>query len=314
MKKLVISLLLFALLLCACTFDGSESASETSEGSDISSVADRDISNDEDSYTSNDEDSSVDLSDDLSQDEGDSSTGEESDSSTDSSADSSAGEVSDAVLPSYAFPEDWDYRFAQPVIGSFKDYNDDDPGAHDAEDGMMFGYDERLTLGCSSWCGCIEYVCDVRASSVLEDQGSTSYSASHLAIEDRENIWAEGVDGVGIGETIDIKQMYLGSGDAELTFYSICIVNGNAKNEAKWQENGRVKSLKLYYEDEYMGLITLEDTMKPQYIDVSALQMRVGNGSYASFRFEITEVYEGSRYEDTCLTGIVIDFEGIYAH
>ena len=42
--------------------------------------------------------------------------------------------------------------------------------------------------------------------------------------------------------------------------------------------------------------------------------MKVGNGFDADFRFEIAEVYEGSKYEDTCLTGIIIDFNGIFAH
>ena len=63
-----------------------------------------------------------------------------------------------------------------------------------------------------------------------------------------------------------------------------------------------------------MGVIELEDTIDPQYVDIAPLQMKVGNGFDASFRFEITEVYEGSKYEDTCLTGIIIDFTGIYAH
>ncbi len=222
--------------------------------------------------------------------------------------------VNMTVEPSYSLPEGWNYRFGPSRIGSFKGYDGESAGAIDMNDGDVFGYDDRLTLGCSAWCGCIDYVCEVSASSVLADQGKVSYAAFHLAETNRENIWAEGVEGVGIGESVEIKQMYMGSGKTELTFNSICIVNGYAKNETKWQENGRVKSLKLYYEGVYMGLITLEDTMNPQYIDISAVQMRVGNGFDADFRFEIAEVYEGSKYDDTCLTGIVIDFEGIYAH
>ena len=221
--------------------------------------------------------------------------------------------VNMTVEPSYSFPTDWNYSF-KSEIGSFKGYDEDSPGAIDMEDGDVFGYDERLTLGCSVWCGCDRYVCEVKASSVLAPQGKTSYDASHLAIDDRENIWAEGVDGYGIGESIEIKQMYLGTGHAELTLYSMCIVNGNAKSATKWQENSRVKSMKLYYEGEYLGDIELEDTIKPQYIDLSPLNIKVGNGFDAHFRFEITDVYKGSKYDDTCLTGIIIDYEGLYAH
>ncbi len=217
------------------------------------------------------------------------------------------------VEPSYSFPADWDYSFSAE-IGSFMSYNDEDAAPLDDEDGEVFGYIDRLTLGCSTWCGCQSFVCDIKASSVLVPQGKISYGAAHLATDTRKTVWAEGVDGYGIGESIEIKQMYLGTGYAELTLYSICIVNGYAENETKWQENSRVKSMKLYYEGEYLGDIELEDTIKPQYIDLSPLKIKVGNGFDAHFRFEITDVYKGSKYEDTCLTGIIIDYEGLYAH
>ena len=48
--------------------------------------------------------------------------------------------------------------------------------------------------------------------------------------------------------------------------------------------------------------------MKPQYIDLTPLQMKVGNGREAVFQFSIAEVYEGSKYDDTCITGIEIGF------
>ena len=211
-------------------------------------------------------------------------------------------------------PAEWNYQFAAPMIGSFYGYNDEDAGAIDMEDGKTYGFDDRLTLGCSAWCGCTDYKCQVQASSTLAAQGSVTYDAEHLSDGNRDTVWAEGAAGTGIGESISITQMYAGSGDPEFTFTTICIVNGYAQNETKWQENGRVKSLKLYYEDEYIGVIVLEDTMKPQYIDVSPVRMKVGNGCEVNFRFEIAEVYEGTKYEDTCLTGIVIDFEGKYAH
>lgn len=216
--------------------------------------------------------------------------------------------------PTYELPKDWDYQFAAPQIGSFQGYSLEHAGTDDMEDGEYFGFADWLTGGCSAWCGGKEYVCEVEASSQLPDQGGVNYNAYNLRKENRNSVWAEGVDGNGIGESIFVKQMYTGTGDVEFTISNICIVNGYAQNETKWQENGRVKSLKLYYEDEYMGLITLEDTMNPQFIDVTPVQMKVGNGFDANFRFEIAEVYEGTKYEDTCLTGILIDFEGKYAH
>lgn len=220
--------------------------------------------------------------------------------------------VNQVVEPSYTVPKDWDYRFKDVEVRRFKYLYDGHPIEND--DGDIYGFNDRLTETCSDWCGCMQFVCDASASSVLENQGKVSYSAANLTDDTRKTVWSEGVDGLGIGETVEITQMYAGSGYPELDFYSICIVNGYAENKTKWQENGRVKSLKLYYQGEYMGLITLEDTINPQYIDISALQMKIGNGYKAEFKFEIAEVYEGSKYEDVCLTGISIDFKGIYAH
>ena len=48
--------------------------------------------------------------------------------------------------------------------------------------------------------------------------------------------------------------------------------------------------------------------MEPQFIDVSPVNMTVSNGREAVFRFEIADVYPGTKYEDTCLTGILIEF------
>ena len=63
-----------------------------------------------------------------------------------------------------------------------------------------------------------------------------------------------------------------------------------------------------------MGLIELKDTIEPQYIDVTSAQMKIGNGFTAEFSFEIAEVYKGTKYADTCLTGILIEFDGRRAH
>lgn len=49
-------------------------------------------------------------------------------------------------------------------------------------------------------------------------------------------------------------------------------------------------------------------TMSPER-DIQVL-----NGGMIEVRFEIAEVYPGSVYEDTCLTGLVMEFGGRHAH
>jgi len=208
-------------------------------------------------------------------------------------------------------PEGWSYQFAVPKIGSFKEYTEDSPACPvDMEGGIYFGYEDRLADGCSTWCACNDYYCKVTASSSLAPQGTQTYGAENLKSANRMNAWAEGVPGDGIGEIIEIREMYFGGGDPIFRYNEVCIVNGYAKDETTWLENNRVKSMKLYFMDEYIGTITLEDTMLPQYIDLSQVAMRVGNGCEAKFLFEITDVYKGTKYDDTCISGIVVEFEG----
>ncbi len=215
--------------------------------------------------------------------------------------------------PEYHLPEDWNYQFDTPEIGSFKAYDSEGTHVEDMANGKLYGFDEWFAA-CSSWCACAYFKSVPKASSTLQTLGSISYGAENLSSDSRENVWAEGIPGDGIGETIEICQVYMGSNDDDLCFTQLCIVNGYAKDEKKWTENNRVKSLKLYFEDEYMGLITLHDTIHPQYIDISPVKMTAGDGCLAKFRFEIAEVYKGTLYDDTCLTGIVIEFDGRGEH
>lgn len=212
-------------------------------------------------------------------------------------------------------PQAEDQRILKPWIGKFYI-----AGSAEAEDMLLFydedvfGFHDRMTWGCSSWCGCDEFYSNAVASSTLESQSGESYSASNLTEFFRDSTWCEGVEGSGIGETVEIKQLYRGGGDDIFTFSEFCIVNGYAMNESKWQANNRVSKLKVYYEDTYVATLLLEDTINPQFFDISQLNLTVGNGEEATFRFEIAGVYPGTTYDDTCITGIMIDFTGKYAH
>lgn len=60
--------------------------------------------------------------------------------------------------------------------------------------------------------------------------------------------------------------------------------------------------------------LELADTMQPQYFKLPKDDIKVLNGGMLEARFEILEVYPGSVYEDTCLTGLIMEFTGRYAH
>ncbi|MDE5933603.1 MAG: leucine-rich repeat domain-containing protein [Lachnospiraceae bacterium] len=192
-----------------------------------------------------------------------------------------------------------------------------------------FGYADWQWSGCSSWCACIDFEQDVRASSELASADGR-YAAEKVLWQNRDAAWAEGVEGPGIGESITYFQSCTYSVDnpwEEMTWenrepirngiYSyteICIVNGYAKNQKTWEENGRIKRLAMYIEGQLYAYLELEDTMLPQYFPLPENDIIVLNKGMLEVRFEIEEVYPGALYEDTCLTGLVMEFSGRHSH
>ncbi len=201
-------------------------------------------------------------------------------------------DINDVLGCTYEYTGTWDYQFPKPVVDRF-----------DNGEVQDFGFEEIKFQSGS------EYYSVASATSYLDPIGTNAYHPNNVTIANRQSAWAEGVEGLGIGESIELRQMYMGPGADTLSITRFCVVNGYAKNKDIWEKNGRVKELKVYFGDAYMGTITLEDCMEPQYIDVSAVNMTVNNGREAVFRFEIADVYPGTKYEDTCLTGIQIEFK-----
>lgn len=199
----------------------------------------------------------------------------------------------------------------------------------EAEDAPNFGYVDWQAPGCSSWCGAYGFEREVEASSELASANGR-YAAANVLIQDRQEAWAEGAAGPGIGESLVYRQsctygldnkweaLTYDNREPELDgfmrYSEICIVNGYAKNRQTWEENGRVKKLLMYVEDRPYAWLELEDTILPQYFMLPEDDIKVLNGGMLEARFEIVEVYPGSVYEDTCLTGLVMEFTGRYAH
>ncbi|MCM1386577.1 MAG: leucine-rich repeat domain-containing protein [Bacillus sp. (in: Bacteria)] len=198
------------------------------------------------------------------------------------------------------------------------------------ENAPNFGYSDWQWSGCSSWCGVWDFEQEVTASSELAS-GTGRYSADNVTKQERGTAWAEGVDGNGVGESLLYRQRCVCGTDNEwdalcqwkdvaprsdgfLRYTEICIVNGYARDESVWEKNGRVKKLMMYVEDKPYACLELEDTIFPQYFTLPEDDIKVLNGGMLEVRYEIMEVYPGSEYEDTCLTGLVMEFSGRYAH
>lgn len=166
--------------------------------------------------------------------------------------------------------------------------------------------------GCSWYCG--GYVDTIYASSHLAPQGKYNYESSNLHDWDYRTPWVEGAEGYGIGETITYE--FLAS-NPRIT--EIIIVNGFTLDENSWFENSRVKTLKVYLNNEEFAILELKDTKNDQVFTFDPIGLR-GSEDYEvlktmpnwSLKFEILEVYEGDLYEDTAITEIY--FDGIDVH
>ena len=210
-----------------------------------------------------------------------------------------------------------------------------------AEDAQDYGFEE-WHAPCGEFCAMPGGGLGIEASSELASS-SDRYAAKNLdSFWGREYTWAEGVEGFGIGESITYhdsmywnisnawegltyndwdldgshtkKDEYGFIRDGYKHYVEICIVNGYAKNQKTWEENGRIKRLLMYVEDEPYAYLELEDTIYPQYFLLPPDDIKVAEGDEITFRFVIEDVYPGTTYEDTCLTGLVMEFTGRHGH
>ena len=139
---------------------------------------------------------------------------------------------------------------------------------------------------------------DVVASSELRSQGSASYRVSNINDWNHETAWVEGVSGYGIGQWIEFQNL-----EVEGTFTAIQILNGYVKSDKAWSENARVKRLKVYCNGKPICILELQDSRSLQSFNVNNL---LGSVRYIkNLRFEILEVYPGTKYQDTVIAEIV---------
>ena len=141
---------------------------------------------------------------------------------------------------------------------------------------------------------------NIVASSALKAQGSKSYKASNVFDRDPETAWVEGVKGHGIGQWIELKNTSIRETGIWCGVYQICILNGYVKSDKAWRENGRVKRLKVYCNGKPKYIMELQNSRSLQAFDVDF-------SKGATIRFEILDVYPGTKYQDTVITEIAFD-------
>ena len=131
----------------------------------------------------------------------------------------------------------------------------------------------------------------ISASSTLAGEGKKNYLISNICDDDPTTAWVEGKADYGIGEFFEIKDFYINGGD-------ISILNGYQSSKTTWENNSRVKKLKVTQNGKDICMLELADVMGVQTFPFRE------SWNEGKFRFTIVEVYPGLKYKDTAITGI----------
>lgn len=144
------------------------------------------------------------------------------------------------------------------------------------------------------------------------------YSIKNIYDNSFQTAWAEGVEGDGIGEYFEfyLNNNKLKNEDLRESslnnIYSIEIFNGYVKSTKTFKENNRVKKLKVYLNNVPWVILELKDSSSKQifylgdkYIDVKKLKNQNISNDDLVLKFEIMEVYRGTKYQDTCITEVM---------
>lgn len=173
-------------------------------------------------------------------------------------------------------------------------------------------YWDVLGNGCSWYCGA--GAISVTASTQLPAQVSNSYQPENAHDLSFKTAWVEGDPGDGIGQFLT----YTFTPDHPRITH-INVVNGYVKSQKAYLENSRVKKLKVYLNGQPMAILQLDDIRSTQSFKFEP----IGNADRKNkeslkvqpdwtLKFEILEVYKGSKYADVAITEIY--FDGIDVH
>lgn len=130
----------------------------------------------------------------------------------------------------------------------------------------------------------------VCSSSTLNQQKGNTYGLGNLFDGDLSTAWVEGASGNGEGQQISI------SFDNPVTIRKIDLVNGYAKSGKSFNDNARVRDLRVRASNNVSGGIALKDNAQLQTFDVTGLD------GIEWITFGIGSVFAGQKWQDTAIS------------
>lgn len=142
-------------------------------------------------------------------------------------------------------------------------------------------------------------IVQIKASSTQETEGRYNYEATNLTKNNFSAVWMEGVEGNGMGESLQLTFTKLTTDDKRTFNKQFYCVNGYAFNPSVWRDYSRIKAFKVYKSaaPDEQEIVMLADSPFLQSFELS-FTLQEGD----VLVFEILDVYAGEKYEDTCLS------------
>ena len=141
---------------------------------------------------------------------------------------------------------------------------------------------------------------EASSSSNLKAFKEITYIAENANEGSLENAWIEGNPDYGIGESIEFIYHNTMYENQIFEIDGVFILNGYYKTKELWEENSRVKKFKLFINGELSGIIELIDTRNPQFVELP--QITIKYNIETRIKFEIVDIFKGSKYKDTAVT------------
>lgn len=161
---------------------------------------------------------------------------------------------------------------------------------------VVFGWYREDTIDVSS----------VEASSTLSSQGGNDYNAENLIDGDYTTIWAEGVKGTGVGETITIHL------EKDQLVYGVLICNGYTASYEQYNNNGRLTQVSVDFGG---GNVVKGDVDGYGYEGFSSDNLADSNRTKIELDepvmtdtivITITGAEKGAKYDDTCVSELLV--------
>lgn len=175
----------------------------------------------------------------------------------------------------------------------------------ETEDGVM-----EVLPGCSWYCGSAT-ISEFNSSSDLPAYKDNIYIPDMAHDFNVATAWVEGKKDYGIGEYLEYTfDMTTVTGEHQLGINKLIVANGYKKTKKSWDENSRVKKLKMYVDDVPFAFIELLDAFEFQTVDIATIMLP--QKKVMKVKFEIMEVYPGTKYKDTAISELLFDGVGVH--